>query len=57
MASSNQKMVLCFNEAFPSSYSVLMFFHEKKIEFEAQRIDILEPDGLFEASPKGMAAK
>ena len=50
MASSNQKMVLCFNEAFPSSYSVLMFFHEKKIEFEAQRIDILEPDGLFEAS-------
>ena len=32
---------LCYNEVFPSSYSVLMYFHEKKIEFEAQRIDVL----------------
>ena len=32
---------LCYNEVFPSSYSVLIYFHEKKIEFEAQRIDVL----------------
>ena len=32
---------LCYNEVFPSSYSVLMYFHEKKIELEAQRIDVL----------------
>ena len=41
MIMSAQTVVVYFNEVFPASYSVLMYFQEKKIEFEAQRIDIL----------------
>ena len=38
---SSKAHLLYFNEAFPTSYSVLIYFQEKKIEFEAQRLDIL----------------
>ena len=53
---SAQTDVVYFNEVFPASYSVLMYFQEKKIEFEAQRIDILAiastPDESSEAIDK-----
>ena len=53
---SAQTDVVYFNEVFPASYSVLMYFQEKKIEFEAQRTDILAiastPDESGEAIDK-----